>query len=132
MENDVSKYTQFTKVAITRILKKDKADVSFFDVVTIAMSIVERIKNEDSSIVTGQDKKNLAKSIIPIVLNVLVELGKISIERAKSLSQEYLDKADFLEEFIDTAALLTNNPDLINAGKWISQEIASGCKCTLI
>lgn len=131
-----SKYADLAKLIIGRVLHKDKADVTFFDVITIAMGIVEHVESDKK--LSGEEKKELAKSIIPIVLDVLVELKKISVERAANLKKELLDKVDLLEQFIDTAALLTNDPELINAGKWLlkeGEEIAKVCckgKCIII
>lgn len=134
MEN--AKYVELAKVVVARVLKKDKADVTLFDVMTIAMAIVEHIKGDQK--LSGQEKKELAKSLVPLVLNILVDLGKLSSDQRDDLKRDILNKVDLLEQFIDTAALLTNDPELINAGKWIlkeGEEIAKVCfkgKCVIV
>jgi len=133
---DFSKYTELAKVVISRVLKKDKEGVTFFDIVTIAMGIVEHIKSEKK--LSGQEKKNIAKSIIPVIIDILVELGKIKSDQSENLKKDIAEKTEIIEQFIDTASFLTNNPELINSGKWIlkeGQEIINVCfkgKCAII
>lgn len=134
MEN--KEYIELARVVISRVLGKDKSDVTFFDIITIAMGIVEHVNG--SKKLSGKEKKDLAKSIVPFVIDILVDLNKISKEKAKNLKKEVIEKEELLEQFIDTAAFITNDPELINAGKWIlkeGQEIAAVClngKCIII
>lgn len=133
---DLSKYTDLVKTVISRVLKKDKADVTFFDVVTIAMSVVEHIKQGRK--LSGREKKDLAKSLLPFVVDVLIQVGRVNSLQSLNLKSDFLIKDVLIDQFIDMAAFLTNNPDLINAGKWIlseNQEVIEFCckdKCILL
>jgi len=133
---DLNKYTDLVKTVISHVLKKDKAEVTFFDVVTIAMSVVEHIKHGRK--LSGQEKKDLAKSLLPFVVDVLTQVGKVKASQSQDLMRDFLIKDVLIEQFIDMAAFLTNNPDLINAGKWVlseNQEIIEFCckdKCILL
>lgn len=134
---DISKYIDLVKQAVSNLYKKDKSNLTFFDVITIAMSVVEHNKNSSTKKPSGQEKKHLAKIISPIVVDILVQLGLANPKQADNLKQEILEKGEMIENFIDTAAHLTNNPDLINAGKFIFKEgqkiRKTGCKkCSIL
>ena len=108
-----------------------KHDYAFFDIITIAMSVVEHIRQE--KILTSQEKKELAKDLLPVILDFLVESGKIAEGKAEDLKSDYQEKIAYVEEFIDTAAIITNDPNMINAGKWLLKQGKNyGCHCTII
>lgn len=123
---NITKYAEIIKSVINRVVKKDT--ITFFDIVTIAMGVVEQLSPEFKA--KGENKKSIAKSMIPLVVDILVTLDKVKANDADELKKDLLDKAEMIDQFIDTAALLTNDPDLINTGKWIvktGKKVAKSC-----
>lgn len=131
-------YHSIVKSISSRVLKSKKGQATLSEVIAITMAVVEHVSGDKK--LKSTEKKELALSLIVVIIDILVDLGKITREEGENLKGVADQSAKFIDEFIDSVSLLTNNPDLINAGKWVLKEgvaLAEAvskeeCKCIII
>ena len=127
-DEKIQKYVDLSRKVINKIVSGNADSLTIFDITTIAMGVVEEIKDEDQ--LTGQQKKALCLQILTIVIDTLVTLKKINNEKGEEFKKAINDNYDLIMQFIDIAAFLTKNPQIINAGKFIvegTKNICSRC-----
>lgn len=91
---------------------------NLFDIITVSMSLVEQIKDKT---LAGEDKKDMAKDFLVPVIDFLVSINKLSLVEGEAIKTNLKQQSDTIDLFIDTAAYLTNNPDLINMPKHVTK-----------
>jgi hypothetical protein len=88
--------------------------VTAFTTVSLTMAAVEKFASSNN--LSGAEKFRLVTDSIPAVVDQIVRLGYITPETAANL-KDTISKLGILgEDFINTTAFLTNNPELIQGG----------------
>lgn len=123
------KYVKISKIIIAELLDKNKDDITIFDISTVAMAVVERVSGEKK--MTSEEKKKLAKELLVVVVDVLVELGKISPENALEYKHTLEKRAALIDQFIDIAAYIGNHPTVISAKNWVIKKSSEKCGCVI-
>lgn len=116
-------YKNTAKSLIPTIIKDS---VTIYDVVTLAMATVEKVEGGK---LTGDEKKNLVTTLLPGMVDVLVKSGRISKQEGKTLKEEIKNNSQYIVDFIDVAVRISNNPNVINAEKWVRKKARSCFPC---
>jgi len=94
----------------------DKKDFNIYDVVVLAMNLVEKLRKPDESKLTGPEKFDEALMVVDEVKNIIIRrFGKDKPYLAHVLNFDRDDIARFINVIIN----VSNNPDLVNPGKFI-------------
>ena len=90
------------------------------NVFTVSM-IVSETESQDEGNMFGTEKLKYAKSIYSDIVNILVKDEKINRLKGNFLIDEYniMINDGIIDEFSIIVSVLTNQPNLINMGKWI-------------
>ena len=127
----VAKYVEIIKKLAEAIFDpKIQRNITFFEIATLTMSVVEELMKNNVKL-TSEEKKELAVELLPTAVDVLVDLNKLSKIRGEEIKEEMIEHELLIRSFIDAAAFIANNPHIINAGKWVIEESKSALKkCT--
>ena len=89
------------------------------NVFTVSMIISETESQEED--MSGPEKLKYAKSIYSDIVDMIVKDGKINQTQGLNLTNQYsmMDNNGMIDEFAIIVSDLTNQPNLINIGKWI-------------
>lgn len=127
-DEELQKYIDLSKDVINKFVTGKNNALTIFDITTIAMGVVEKIK--DDKHLSGGQKKSLALEILTIVIDTLVSLKNIDSDKGDELKKAVQDNITLIMQFIDIAAFLTKNPQIINAGKFVVDQSRKVCgKC---
>ena len=89
--------------------------VNLFTLLTFVMSAVEIIASQ--AYIDGEDKLSLAKNLIVIAIDILVEKKILQEEQSKELKTTVAISAVLIDQFIEVGIYISNNPNIIN-DKW--------------
>lgn len=129
-----SSLLQELKTSATDFLREWSKDhnFNFSNVVLVTMTIVEKYSSEHINIGSA-DKFKMAQSLISIVLDIAVEMGKLNKDDGEALKKNFEQSGEVVKELIESYIELSHNPRLIQLGKVIEEEISGclgGCKKT--
>lgn len=94
--------------------------ITLLNIMIISMIVSEQVSTSDTD---GIEKLQLANKIFYKVLAYLEDIDKISSKHVKYFTREFIDNQELFAEFCKIIASITNNPNLINKNKWISDNI---------
>lgn len=95
---------------------------SVFSVISLAMAAVEKFAQSSA---TSGGKLQAALNAIPAIVNLLASKNYITADQATSINAQLATLGSLQAEFINVAAFLTNNPELIQ----LEQEVKAKCGC---
>jgi hypothetical protein len=70
----------------------------------------------------------MSNKIYRMVLLYLLDIGKIDGDDVKHYKEEFHDRKELVLEFTKIIADITNNPNIINKNKWISDNLVGRIK----
>lgn len=94
-------------------------------VVLVAMQAVEKYSDTISRL-SGPDKLQTAKVLIPQILSVAVEQGMMTQNQCNTLSMQLNGGIVVVEQLIEAYVLLSKNPQIIQAVQ-VTEEAVRGC-----
>lgn len=112
------KYKSLAKKLVLSLIPEE-SQLTIFSIINISMGVVEALRKKE---ITSDEKKQLALSLLPLIIDVIVDLDRLSHDQGEELKQKIKENKEYIEDFIDAAAWISNHPEVINAGKWVLKE----------
>ena len=94
-----------------------------FNVISLAMAAVEKYAQTNS--LGSGSKLQAALNAIPAIIDLLVSLNYITANEATSLKAQLASLGSLQTDFINAAAFLTNNPELLQLEQVVKAKF--GC-----
>jgi hypothetical protein len=101
-----------------------ETEVNYANVIIMAMRIVEAYSAQNK--LQGGDKMKAAKAIIPTIIQVAVEHGKLNEADAANLRNKLETGADIIDTIIQGYILISQNPEFIQMKQKV-EEAAAKC-----
>jgi hypothetical protein len=117
--NDDEIYDEIEK-AVQSWLNDHK--INILNLIIVSMMVSETISSDDT------DKFKMSNKIYRMVLLYLLDIGKIDGDDVKHYKEEFHDRKELVLEFTKIIADITNNPNIINKNKWISDNLVGRIK----
>jgi hypothetical protein len=95
-------------------------DITFSNIVGAGAALVEKLTTNKTT--TSEDKLRLAKDTLPYLVDAIHAIGWINDTQSDNYKQEIQGKAQLVEDIIELAVDVANNPNLIQAGQWIKKQ----------
>lgn len=96
---------------------------SVFNVITLAMAAVE--KYAQTNPLGSGSKLQAALNAVPGIIDLLVSLNYITADQASALKAQLASLGSLQTDFINAAAFLTNNPELLQLEQVVKSKF--GC-----
>ena len=99
-------------------------DVTFTSIVGAAVTFTE--KNHVKKATTSENKLEFAKTLIPEIIDTCNALGWISDSERDNYKKQAESSVSLIEDIIELAVDISNNPNLVQAGQWIKNNKLCG------
>ena len=121
-------FLPFVQDALSQYTASDtgaKQGVTFATVILIAMQAVEKYSS-DMAKLAGPDKLEVAKKLIPQILDLAVQNKAIDQAKADTLKAQFATGASIVEQIVEAYIIVSNNPQVIQAVEAV-KTAAEGC-----
>ena len=108
-------------------------DANIFNIISAAMIITEkynqlRVKAKSAPL-TGLEKFQFARELLPEILTVLVKAGHLTQEKHDEINKFIVGNSALISQFVGVAIDISKNPNVIQAQQWVVKQTKSCFPC---